>query len=78
VIDMCNYIRNMLADLSVKLKLNEVAPTPDKENLCNVREDSQLLPKKQAEEFHTMVAKGLFVCQRACPDIHTMIAALCT
>jgi len=78
MIDMCDYIRNMLADSSVILKPDEVAPTPATDNLFVVQEDSPLLPKKQAEEYHTMVAKGLFVCRRARPDIHTMIAALCT
>jgi hypothetical protein len=28
--------------------------------------------------FHTFVAKGLFACKRARPDIHTTIAFLCT
>ena len=78
VIDMCDYIKNMLADSSVILKPDEVAPTPATDNLFTVNEESPLLPKKQAEEYHTMVAKGLFVCRRARPDIHTTIAALCT
>jgi hypothetical protein len=32
----------------------------------------------QAELFHTIIAKGLFVCKRACPYIHPTIALLCT
>ncbi len=52
VIDMFDYIRNMLADSSVILKPDEVAPTPAEENLLTVKEDSPLLPKKQAEEYH--------------------------
>ena len=34
--------------------------------------------KKQAETFHTIVAKGVFVVKRARPDIQTTIAYLCT
>jgi hypothetical protein len=37
-----------------------------------------LLSKEQAEDFHTCVAKGLFLCKRARPDIHPTIAVLCT
>ena len=33
-------------------------------------------PRKQA--YHTFVAKGLFACKRARPDIHPAIAVLCT
>ena len=31
-----------------------------------------------AEDFHTYVAKGLFLCKHAHPDIHTTIAFLTT
>jgi hypothetical protein len=36
------------------------------------------LEKLRADIFHTFVAKGLFACKRARPDIHTTIAFLCT
>jgi hypothetical protein len=36
------------------------------------------LEKPQVETYHTFVAKGLFACKRACPDIHPKIAVLCT
>jgi len=74
---MTNYVAGMLEETSVKLKPEDTAPTHAGENLFNIKPDSPLLPKKQAEEFHTIVAKGLFVCRRARPDIHTAIAALC-
>jgi hypothetical protein len=36
------------------------------------------LDKDRAEEFHTTVAKGLFLCKRARPDIQPPISVLCT
>jgi hypothetical protein len=36
------------------------------------------LDKHRANVLHTIVAKGLFACKRARPDIHTTIAFLCT
>jgi hypothetical protein len=53
------------------------APTPATTNLCHVC-DSPRLDKHRADIFHTFVAKGLFACKRARPDIHTTIAFLCT
>jgi hypothetical protein len=40
--------------------------------------DGEPLPAAMAEQFHTTVAKGLFLCKRARPDIHLVIAFLCT
>jgi len=76
-IDMTDYVAGMLEETSVKVKPEDTAPTPAGENLFNIKPDSFLIPKKQAEEFHTIAAKGLFVCRHARPDIHTAIAALC-
>jgi hypothetical protein len=39
---------------------------------------SRDLEKKQSEEYHTFVAKGLFACKQTRPDIHPTIAVLCT
>jgi hypothetical protein len=39
---------------------------------------SEMLSKEKAEEFHTFVAKALFMCKRARPDLHTTVAVLCT
>ena len=36
------------------------------------------LTGEKAETFHTMVAKGLFLCKRARPDIQPVIAVLST
>ena len=37
-----------------------------------------MLTGERAETFHTMVAKGLFLCKRARPDIQPTIAVLST
>jgi len=76
-IDMCDYVASMIDDSSFKIS-SKMAPTPAAEDLFSVDEDSPLLPTSKREEFHTIVAKGLFICRRARPDIHTVIAAMCT
>jgi hypothetical protein len=77
IIDMVDYVSNMIDECSFKLKRNDVAPTPAAEDLFTVGSHATL-DKQQAEEFHSIVAKGLFVCKRARPDIHPTIAFLCT
>ena len=47
------------------------------DDLFSIGNDEKL-SKDRAEEFHTTVAKGLFVCKRARPDIQPVIAVLCT
>jgi hypothetical protein len=76
-IDMSDYVQNMLDECSVKLRSNEIAPTPAADDLF-AEGDDVFLCKEKAEEFHTIVAKGLFACKRARPDIHPTIAVLCT
>ena len=76
-IDMVDYINDMVDDFSVNFKKNETTTSPATENVFKV-DDSNDLDKKRAKEFHTFVAKGLFVCWRARPDIHLAIAALTT
>ena len=77
IIDMIPYINAMVDDFSQKLKPNETRATPAAEDLF-AEGNSPKLAKQDAEEFHTFVAKGLFACKRARPDIHTAIAILCT
>jgi hypothetical protein len=76
-IDMINYMEAMVDDFSAKFKSKDIAPTPAPEDLFAAG-DSDALDKQQSEEYHTFVAKGLFACKRARPDIHPMIAVLCT
>jgi hypothetical protein len=73
---MRDYINTMLTDFPINLG-NKTAPTPAGTNLFHAC-DSPRLDKHHADIFHTFVAKGLFACKRARPDIHTTIAFLCT
>ena len=77
ILDMCDYISEMVDDFSIKFTPEETAPTPAADDLFSLGENVRLEPQK-AEEFHTFVAKALFATKRARPDIHTAIAVLCT
>jgi hypothetical protein len=77
MIDMIDYMSAMVDDFSTKYKPNETAPSPAAEDLFAGGEGNDL-EQQRAEEYHTFVAKGLFACKRARPDIHPTIAVLCT
>ena len=77
MIDMIDYMEAMVDDFSTKFKPNETAPSPAPEDLFAAGEGNPL-EAQQAEEYHTFVAKGLFACKRARPDIHPTIAVLST
>ena len=74
---MIDYMSAMVDDFSIKFDKNDTAVTPAAADLF-AEGTSEKLNKEQAEEFHTFVAKGLFACKRARPDIHPTIAVLCT
>jgi hypothetical protein len=76
-IDMADYIEGMIDEFPMELNENDTAPTPAADDLFN-EGNGKKLDKERKEIFHTFVAKGLFACKRARPDIHTAIAALCT
>eukprot|EP00980_Cylindrotheca_fusiformis_P000551 scaffold138_cov71-Cylindrotheca_fusiformis.AAC.1 len=68
----------MIDDFSVKLKSTDVSLTPATNNLFE-KDDKNKLDKKRAEEFHGVVAKGLFLAKRARGgDIHQVISVLCS
>ena len=67
----------MIDDFSVKLDNNK-SNTPASVWLFQVRDNVNKLNEKQAQEFHTMVAKSLFLCKRSRPDIQTAVAFLTT
>jgi len=74
-VDMSDYVKSMVDDSPFRIG-SKVAPTPASDDLFAQDDENTPLLEKQKMEFHTLVAKGLFVCQRARPYIHTMIAAL--
>ncbi|KAL7564335.1 hypothetical protein ACA910_007187 [Epithemia clementina (nom. ined.)] len=75
-IDMSEYVKNMVNDFPEELEGR--ISTPWNEKLFKVNDKSKALDKTKAEQFHTFVAKGLFVTKRARPDILPAIAHLCT
>jgi hypothetical protein len=52
--------------------------TPAPENLFMVNEDCEKLPENMAADFHTVVAKTLYVTKRARPDVCLSVAFLTT
>ena len=76
-VDMIDYIEKMVDSFPLEFTPEDTAPTPAAEDLF-AQGDGGPVARNIAEDFHTWVAKGLFACKRARPDIHTAVAALCT
>ena len=76
-IEMIQYVQNMLDTFPIKFKDGDAVNTPAADNLFKV-DGSKPLEKNQAELLHTTVAKALFLCKRARPDVQPTVAFLCT
>jgi hypothetical protein len=76
-INMTKYVENMISDFPVQLGKKDVAKTPAGDNLFNLGTGAKL-DTKRSKIFHTFVAKGLFLCKSARPDIQQAILVLCT
>jgi hypothetical protein len=74
-IDMVDYVKGMIEDFPEEVQRTS---SPWNSNLFKVDTKSPKLAKEQAEQFHTFVAKGLFLCKRARSDIQPAIAFLTT
>ena len=74
---MDEYVKRMLDDFSVKFSENDVVKTPGGNDLFE-RGKGKLLEKERNEEFHSVVAKGIFLGKRARPDIQTINSVLST
>ena len=66
-INMYEYIHNMLNELP--LDMDGVATTRVHNHLFSVNQEAKKLNEKSAEMFHDNVAKLLYLCKRARPDI---------
>jgi Reverse transcriptase (RNA-dependent DNA polymerase) len=75
IVDMSDYVKSMVKEFPEELCKSNY---PWNENLFKVDTNSPELAKDKRELFHTFVAKGLFVCKRARPDIQPAIAFLTT
>ena len=76
-IDMTECVTSMAQDFSGNLTPEQTRSTPAAEDLFAAG-DGAPLPTHMKEEFHTVVAKGPFVCKRARPDLRTTFAVLST
>jgi hypothetical protein len=76
-VNMTKFVENMINKFPVKLGKKDVAKTPAGDNLFNLGTGAKLDMKK-SEIFHTFMAKGIFLCKRARPDIQQAISVLCT
>ena len=74
---MIDYVKKMLDEFPMNFKSSDMALSPASNTLFEVR-NSKLLDKQAAETYHTFVAKGLFLCKRARPDIQPTIAVFAT
>jgi hypothetical protein len=75
-IGMIDYVENMLRDFPEQLKDTDLSKTPAGDDLFNHGQGKKL-EKERAEQYHTMVLKGLFLGKRTRPDIQPTIAVLC-
>jgi hypothetical protein len=75
-IDMVDYIKKMIEDFPEDT--TATATTPAALHLFEVRDDAEKLSEDLAIIFHNLVARGLFACKQARPDIMTAIAFLTT
>jgi hypothetical protein len=75
---MIDYIQTMLKDLPTDM--DGEAATPAAKHLFEFNEKSTdiKLDRPTADLFHHNVAKLLFLCKRARPDIQTAVSFLCT
>jgi hypothetical protein len=74
---MEDYIKNILVELPEDM--NGESPTPAGTHLFEINgKNPSYLDDKMAMFFHHNVAKLLFLCKRARPDIQTAVSFLCT
>ena len=76
-IDMSRYIKKMLSEFKWHEQLTKSPATPAATNLFETR-DAPKLSEQKAEEFHSMVAKALFLSLRGRGDIQVAVAFLTT
>ena len=75
-IDMIEQLKEAIEWLDEKLE--NIASSPVNKKLFTSDDDAQQLNYEKSELFHSIVAKVLFICQRARPDIEPTVAYLCT
>ena len=76
-VNMVDHTKNVIEDFSEDLS-GIRANCPWNKHLFKVNKESKKLSKDKAEEFHTFVAKGLFLTKQAIPDVMPAITFLTT
>ena len=69
---MEDYVNKIIDEFPEEVQ--KVTRTPASEHLFRVDEDGDKLSEEMAEQFHTCVAKCLFLSKRARPDILVAVA----
>jgi hypothetical protein len=72
---MKTYLEEAISES--ELQITKLAATPAKKYLFEIDETLPVLDKREAEVFHSIVAKLLYVATRARPDILLAISFLC-
>jgi hypothetical protein len=75
-VKMKEYIKEAIDDFGEDIIRS--AATPAKKNLFDVDETAEPLSRKKRENFHSVVAKLLYVSKRSRLDIQLAVAFLCT
>ena len=74
---MIDYIQNMLNELPADMLGTVISPAAS--HLFDVNDKAERLSSEKSEFFHHKnVAKLMFLCKRARPDVQTAVAFLCT
>ena len=63
---MADYLKNQIKDFQEEVSTSKY---PWKDNLFKIDEKSTTLSNEKHEVFHTFVAKAIFLCKRARPEI---------
>jgi hypothetical protein len=75
-IKMLDYVDKMLTDLPAEMDGEALSPAAN--HLLTVNDYQTKVDEKKAQLFHTHVAKTLFLCKRARPDLQTAVAFFST
>ena len=78
IIDMKDYVDKDMLQEFPQQQLADPAASPANKNLFKINDHSPKLSEIQKNNFHTRVAKGLFLCKQVRQEIQTAIAFLCT
>ena len=77
IINMRDYVKGLLEKFLTQFAPDDTMPMPASKQLLSPS-TGQLLDQGRKKDFHTFVAKGLFLSKRARPDIHPAITIICS